>query len=231
LESPPPGHAGRRDVPSEEGFRTTVTAELAAQEALLARGEPAARVAVVRERAVSYGVRVSPAADYLLRARQEGIEVAARSGGGTGILHLENDLIWGVVLPRTDRRVGRDFVRAYARLGAALVSVLGDEGRSARWTEAPGLAEAYCPLSSRGEVLVVDDRIVGGAAQHATAKALLHHGTLSVAIDRPSVDRLFGLAPGGPSTRLGGLAELGVRVPAPTLAARLERAWRTELGP
>jgi lipoate-protein ligase A len=231
LKTPSPEPARPADDAEEGRAPAAVTEELERQEALLARGEPAVRVAVVRDRAVSYGVRVPPEVNYLARARAEGLEVAPRTGGGTGLLHLEGDLVWAVVLPRTDPRVGRDFVRAYARLGAPLVRLLADEGRSARWTAAPGLADAYCPLSALGQVLVVDDRIVGGAAQHVTAKALLHHGSLSTGIDRASVDRLFGLAPGGPSARLAGLAELGVRVPPGALAARLERAWTAELVP
>lgn len=205
-------------------------AEVLLQEELLRRGLPAVRVAVLRERTVSYGVRVSEDAPYLQRARSEGIATAARTGGGTGVLHLENDLLWAVVLPRSDPRVGRDFVRAYDRFGAGLVRALVDEGLEARWAEPPGLAEAYCPLSSQGEVLVVNGRIVGGAAQHVTSTALLHHGAVSVAIDRAAVDRLFGLPAGGPSTRLGGLSELGVVTAPARLAVRTEGALAEALG-
>lgn len=206
-------------------------AEVVLQEELLRRALPAARVAVVRERTVSYGVRVAEDAPYLRRARSEGIATAARTGGGTGVLHLENDLLWAVVLPRSDPRVGRDFVRAYGRFGAGLVRALADEGLEARWAAPPGLVEEYCPLSSAGKVLVVDGRIVGGAAQHVTSNALLHHGAVSVGIDRAAVDRLFDLPAGGPSRRLGGLAELGVVATPAQLAVRVERALAETLGP
>jgi lipoate-protein ligase A len=211
-----------RDRPgSRPGRSVTVAEELSLQEELLRRAVPAARVARVREPALSFGVRVPEDAPYLRRARSEGIATAPRAGGGTGIFHFENDLLWAVVLPRVDPRVGRDFVRAYGRFGEGIVRALAAEGRAASWQAPPGLVEEYCPLSSRGEVLVVDGRIVGGAAQHVTSAALLHHGTVSVGIDRPTIDRLFGLPPGA-SSRLGSLAELGVTTPTEELALSWE---------
>jgi len=177
------------------------------------------------------GVAVRPEAGYLDRARKEGIPVVRRTTGGTGVLHLEGDLLWAVVLPRSDARVGPDFARTFGRLGTGIVAGLAAVGVRSGWVPAPGLSDDCCPLSSRGEVLAARGWVLGGAAQHATSRALLHHGGISWNVDRACVDRLFGLPAGGPSSRLGGLAELvAVSEPA-TVAEALERALNEQLRP
>jgi lipoate-protein ligase A len=206
-----------------------VADELRRHEELLRAATPAVRVAVVRERAVSYGVGVDPAAAYLERSRAERIATAARSSGGTGLLHLEGDLLWAVVLPRADVRVGRDYVRAYGRLGRGIVQGLATAGVVATWVAAPGLSNDCCPLSSRGEVLASEGMILGGAAQHATSRALLHHGGISWKVDRPCVERLFDLPTGGPADRLGGVADLRPRLDRRALVRALEQALDDEI--
>ncbi len=193
-------------APGEEAW-VDPAEEMPVEEELLRAAGRALRVALARSPAVSYGIGESPDAPYLRRARAEGIATVARSTGGSGVLHAEGDLFWAVVLPRGDRRVGRDAVRAYGRLGAGVVRGLRTVGLYASWRPAPGLDEAYCPLSSRGEVLTVDGRIVGGAAQHLTGRALLHHGFVAHRLDRATIARLFALPSPGPTARLGGLAE------------------------
>ncbi len=198
----------------------SVAAALEHHEALLRAGSAAGHVAVVGAPAVSYGVRVDPESSYLSRARSSGLPTVPRSTGGTGVLHLEGDLLWALVLPRADPRVGRDHVRAYVRLGAPVVTALGRLGIPAAWRAAPALVDDYCTLSSLGEVLVAGEAIVGGAAQHATATAVLHHGGISWRVDRPAVDRLFGLAAGGPSSRLAGIGSRSSgRTPSDVAAA------------
>ncbi len=218
------GPAASRVAEAVAPSRVAVDAELDVHEALLRTGAPAVRVAVIASPAVSFGVGVPPDAGYLVRAHDAGVATVRRSTGGSGILHLEGDLLWAVVLPRADLRVGRDFARAYGRLGEGLVRALAAEKLASRWTAAPGLAEEYCPLSSRGEVLEIDGRIVGGAAQHASAQALLHHGTLSMSIDRAAVDRLFDLEAPSPSHRLG---EAGLLRDAPGAEAMAIRLAKT----
>lgn len=214
--------------PEREVRRVGFADEVRLQDALLRRAAPAIRARVVRERVVSFGVGVPADAPYLLRARQRRIPTVPRSTGGTGVLHLENDIVWALVLPRTDPRVGRDFTRAYGRLGRGIVRGLGRLGIPASWVAAPGLVDDYCPLSSRGEVLVVDSLVVGAAAQHVTSNALLHHGSVSWEIDREEVDRLFGLPSHGPSARLGGVAERGIPGGPVGLAEALEQALSDE---
>jgi lipoate-protein ligase A len=200
------------------------------QEELLRASAPAVHVAVVDRTVLSVGVGVPDDAPYLRRASEAGIRTARRSSGGTGILHLAEDLVWGVVLPRADERVGRDFVRAYGRLGAGVVTALSTHGVSAEWGPAPGLSEEYCPLGPRGQVLESGGQIVGAAAQHVTGTALLHHGTLSRHMDRALVARLFSLADPGVADRLAGVDERGVLDPADALAEQLARAIAAALG-
>ncbi len=207
-----------------------VAEQLARQERLLRAGRPAVDVTIVRDPTVSYGVRVPPTSPYLERARALGVAVAARATGGTGLLHLEGDLLWAIVLERQDPRVGRDFVHAYARLGEGVVRFLAAEGIRARWSEPPRLADDYCTLGSGGEVLADGSAILGGAAQHATSAALLHHGAVSLTVDRTRVDRLFGFEAPSPSSRLAGLRELGVERTPAELAERLARALGDAIG-
>jgi len=192
---------------------------------MLRQGTPQLRARVVRSAAVSYGVSVHDDATYLQRARAEGLPTVGRSTGGTGLLHLAGDLVWAVVLPRDDPRVGRDFARAFDRLGAGISDGLRAAGVEARWAPPPDLSDDYCPLSSRGLVLVAASRVLGGAAQHATSRALLHHGGISWTVDRPRVDRIFGPLPASTLDRLGGVGDLGATLSATGLAAALERAF------
>jgi lipoate-protein ligase A len=197
-------------------------AELAQRhERLLRSGFPSVSVGVVGERTVSYGVGESDASPYLVRARADGVATARRASGGSGIVHLPGDLVWAVVLPRDDPRVGRDFVKAYDRFGAGLPLLLQRHGLSGAWVPAPGLCPEYCPLSARGWVLEVQGNVLAAAAQHLTGTTLLHHGTLPRGIDRSSIARWFDLPTPGPADRLTSLEELGARVSAVRLAGEL----------
>jgi lipoate-protein ligase A len=198
-------------------------------EGLLSVGGLAARVALLRGRHLSYGVGVPGSAPYLRRAEDAGIPIVRRTTGGTGLLHEDGDLAWSVVLPRSDPRVGRDFVRAYARLGRGALRFLEELGLAGSWGPAPGTAPDYCTLSSRGEVLRVEERIVGGAAQHVVRSSILHQSTISVDLHRPDIGHLFGLPSPGPSDRLAGLRELGVRASSTELLETLARALAASL--
>ncbi len=199
-KDPPAGPAG---VPSE------VARFFEEEEAALARGQARGRALVVPTPGfLSYGVGVPGSAPWIDTARRTGLAVVRRRTGGTGLLHAAGDLLWSVVLPRSDPRVGRDFVRAYERFGSPVARVLGARGVHATWEGPPGLSEAYCTLGDRGKVLTAHGRILGGAAQHATRDALLHHGTISWEVDRKLLAATFGGSMDGPVRRLGGLREL-----------------------
>lgn len=209
---------------------TPFSSALRTQEELLRRGEPAVHLAVLSGTVLSVGVGVPEDAPYVRRADSLGVPTARRSSGGTGILHLDRDLVWAVVLPRSDPRVGRDFVRAYPRLGAGLVTALAGHGVSASWVPAPGLSAEYCPLGPRGYVLELDGAVVGAAAQHLTGSTLLHHGTLSLSVDRALVAQLFAFPDPSIVERLTGLDEQGLRERPDRLAGEVGGALASDLG-
>lgn len=197
-------------------------------EAWLHRGRPGVRVAVLRDRCVSFGVGVDPRAPFVRRAEEERIPVVARSTGGSGLLHEAGDLAWSTVRSRDDPLVGADYPRAFERLGRGVVRWLATLGLDGDWVPAPRRTASYCTLSDRGSVLAIGGSIVGGAAQHMARGVLLHHGTVSVGIDRAAIDRLFELPAPSPSADLGCLRELGVRAPSPELARGLAQALSAE---
>lgn len=174
---------------------------------------------MLRDRAVSIGVGVPDSSPVLARAQALGIPVVRRPSGGSGVLHGPGDLVWSVVLPRTDPRVGRDFVRAYGRFGAGPVAALRAAGIDSAWTEPPGLDPGYCVLSDRGCVLRAGAAVLGGAAQQVTGRALLHHGFLPRRVDRATLRDVFAL-PDAAIDRLIALEDL---------SARASAAWAPEL--
>jgi lipoate-protein ligase A len=197
---------------------------------ILRRGVPAVRAAVLTDRAVSYGVGVDPGAAYLRKAADAGVPAVRRSTGGTGLVHGPGDLAWSGVLPRTDPRVGDDYVRAYPRLGAGVVDFLSERGVAATWVDPPGTAPEYCLLSERGSVLAHRGKVLGGAAQHLAGGALLHHGILPLELDRTLLRQLFGLSPKG-LDRLTSLREVGVEGPPEQLAWKLAARLADSLAP
>ncbi len=199
----------------------TAAENLAADEAMLAAGRAAARVGVIRDRAVTVGAGTRLTPSVVERMRAVGLPCLVRGSGGAAVLHQPGDLAWSVVLPRSDVRVGRDFTRSYARFGEPVVRLLAEFGVVGRWAAAPGLSDEYCLLSGRGEVLLVGETVVGGAAQHATARSLLHHGILPWSVDRATVAHVFGIDPSVVAGRLGGWEELPGRPARETVSARL----------
>lgn len=195
----------------------------------LAAGAPAVRVAVMSDRAVSFGIGVPPTASYLDRARAAGFAVERRSSGGTGVMQAPGDLAWSLVLPRDHPAVGRDYLRAYDRLGRGVVRSLAGHGLAVSWVSPPGLSDEYCLLGTRGLVLSAPSGIVGGAAQHLTRTALLHHGHLAVRLDREVLCRIFDLEGAGGAGRLSSLEEAGLTTPVGELATSLAESLEREL--
>ena len=202
----------------------TCAENFAADEGLLRSGGPGARVAVLSDVAVSYGVGVRENAPYLVRTRQAGVPAMRRSSGGSGVLHGVGDLVWSVVLPRVDPRVGRDFVRGYDRLGVGVIRFLERRGVEGKWGLPPDLVPGYCVLSGRGQVLFARGGVLGGAAQHLSRTSILHQGMVPRAVDRHLVERLFAFPDPSLADRLIGLRDLGVEAPSSELARELAAA-------
>ncbi len=208
----------------------TTEEALAADEASLRAGRPLARVAVISDLAVSVGVGVAADRPYLGRLRAHRVPVLRRVSGGSAVLHAPGDLVWSIALPRSDPRVGRDFVHAYGRLGEPVVRALAEVGVAAAWTAPLGLVEEYCVLSSRGCVLAADGRVLGGAAQHATGTGLLHHGVLARSVDAPRIEEWFQLDR-ATVAHLAGWTEAKPGVESEALAEALGRTLAAGVAP
>ncbi|MFI5415257.1 MAG: hypothetical protein ACHQ16_06305, partial [Candidatus Lutacidiplasmatales archaeon] len=94
----------------------------------LADARPKVRVGRIGFAAVSLGVGQTLSTATARRARALGLPVFRRSTGGTGVLLGEGDVVWSIVLPRHDPRVGPDFVHAYGRFGSGVVKTLASFG-------------------------------------------------------------------------------------------------------
>lgn len=169
------------------------------------------RVGLFGEAGVSFGVADHPDARVLRRIEELGWRWQRRSTGGTALLHLPGDIFWSVVLPRTHPLASRGFVHRYAELGAGWVNFLSSRSRRSEWGPAPGTSERYCLLSSRGQVLYVEGKVLGGASQHATAHALLHHGFTAGSLRPEMLRELFELG-AREVGQLTSLEDLGVRL-------------------
>jgi lipoate-protein ligase A len=194
---------------------------LARDDAALQALQGLVRVARISAPALSIGVGQPTDAPSARRARALGIPVLRRSTGGTGVLLGDGDVVWSIVLPRDDPRVGTDFVHAYGRFGRGIVDTLASFGVRAEWGPALGLSEEFCFLGSRGCALTSGGRALGGAAQHATRSAILHHGVVPLTLDRQRLEAVFGLAPAFSEPKLTTLLELVPSVNPISFAARL----------
>jgi lipoate-protein ligase A len=171
--------------------RASLEAAVAGDEAALHLGEPCVRVSRLKERTLSLGVSQPATVPPALRAARAGLPVSRRLSGGVALLHEEGDVLWSIVLPRDSPLVGRDFVRAYPRLGEGVARALGSRGVRAEWLPAPLSFPTYCLFSGKGFVLSGSRGALGGASQHLTSKTLLHHGTLSTSLSPETLEALF----------------------------------------
>jgi lipoate-protein ligase A len=203
-------------------------------EAILASGQPAARVGVLIDVSVSLGVAQADGVASAATARRLGLPVVRRTSGGTGLLHMDGDLTWSVVLPRHHPLLPRDFVHAYDTLGAGAVAFLAELGIESEWSLPFGIVDDFCLLGPRGQVLTVDSHAIGGAAQHVTRHALLHQGMISYRLDGDLLRRVFDLDDRLVSRYLTSLRDLGTAEPphvlGPLLLEHISRALAA-LGP
>jgi lipoate-protein ligase A len=189
------------------------------------------RAAGLVDRSVTLGVAQTLDSGPAKRARELGIPVYRRTSGGSGLLHLPGDLVWSLVIPRNDPIFGRRFATDYERWGAGVVAMLEELGIHARWTGPPDLSDEYCLLGRRGKVLSVDGRVLGGAAQHLTAHALLHHGVIGFDRAPELISRLFRVDEEVAEGRLVGIRELRPPLASAELCERLvEHLGRGKIG-
>jgi lipoate-protein ligase A len=205
------GYAGPVDV---AGF-------VAEDERGLETAAPVARVGVVRAPALSFGVGHRPTPTTQGRAHQRGWAWVARRSGGTSLYHAPGDLVWSIVLPRADPRVGRDYVGAYDRLGSGLVRWLSARGITGAWAPASNALPSYCLLNGRGRTLQVGGRALAGAAQHVTRLAMLHHGVVCASVDEEAIASVFDVPRERVAAGLTGVRALGLDDAPEALASEL----------
>lgn len=179
-------------------------------EAALAIGTPRLWVGRCAGPGVTLGVSQGPNVLPAKNARRDGLPVLQRASGGNALVHESGDLFWSVVLPRESRWIGRDFTKAYARLGLGWVSAIASAGRKAEWIASPPTFPLHCFLSGRGYVLACEGRALGGASQHLNAQALLHHGTVTVVHNPERVRSIFAMPSLVQEQHLTSLEELGL---------------------
>jgi lipoate-protein ligase A len=189
----------------------TVPEGIARDEEALSKGEIHVQVARCKTLTLSLGVSQSLESREARRAREMGVPVFKRTSGGTGLLHCPGDIFWSVVLPRDSQWVGRDFIHRYSHFGAGWVDFLSRRRLTASWIKAPDGFPSYCLFSGRGEVLATGGRVLGGASQHVTSKALLHHGTVACTLDSVVIEEVFGM-PKELTKGLSSLEDEGVKV-------------------
>ncbi|MCI4363823.1 MAG: hypothetical protein L3K13_05920 [Thermoplasmata archaeon] len=204
---------------------STVERILARDEAALREGIPTIRIARVGTESLSLGVSQRVDAPSAERARGLGIPVLRRHSGGLGVYHAPGDLSWSVTLARTDPRLAKGFQCAYGPLGEGPAQMFADAGLNSKWVQAAGGDDELCLLGARGEVLEVEGRILGGAAQHLTATTLLHHGTLPYQVDAERLSQLFALPAEEVDARLVGYGELLPGAPPESVANSLATAF------
>jgi lipoate-protein ligase A len=190
-------------------------------ETALRSGAALVRCAYFSAACLSIGIGERADGTVARAARRAGLPLVQRGSGGSGLLHLPGDLLWSIVLPRSSALVGRDFVHAYERLGSGVVDGLRALGLTARWSPPFDRSERYCLLGPRGRVLTVGGRAIGGAAQHLTRTALLHHGVVNRGLDRDRLGELFGLPPELLDQTVTSLEAEGVAEAPEALARRL----------
>jgi len=141
--------------------------------------------------------RFQEAADLPVRARALGLEAVRRPTGGRAVLHHQ-EVTYSVILPPAlvaDAGIRTSYAVLSGALNAALAP-LADAQRSTPNAQcSPREAHRATPncfaLASECDTLVAGRKLIG-SAQVRHAGALLQHGSLLLAVDRPLWAALFG---------------------------------------
>lgn len=201
-------------------------ANMARDEALLAAGEPIARLYGWRPACVSLGRAQTETDLDLDAARAFGLDVVRRATGGGAILHNEEEVTYAIVLPLDHPGLPRDIAGSFAALSAPVVDALRHLGLPATIESvADNTRETLCYVRKQGTNVMVGGRKISGGAQRRTDRALLQHGTIIVRRDEDRMARLFRTPTGEIQARVTSLEAEGVRVEREKLVELLGQAF------
>jgi lipoate-protein ligase A len=149
-------------------------------------GRPTVRVYGWKPAAVSIGYsQRALAAVNVKKVVRLGIPLVRRLTGGRAVFH-DQEVTYSVIAPKGQLGAPQSILKAYRRIGQALVVCLGHLGVSAHLSRVvsrgwgPGVRSALSPCFSsfgRYEVLVGHRKVVG-SAQRRIGGILLQHGSL-----------------------------------------------------
>lgn len=157
--------------------------------ALMAEGVPTVRLYAWRPACVSLGY-AQPESDVDLEvAREAGLDVVRRPTGGGAILHEEDEVTYGVVLPRA--LAPPDLFGSYRLIAGGVVETLRELGFDSGFVEGHSGRDALCYLREEGVSVALGGRKISGGAQKRTKTMILQHGTILLSRRTELLSRLF----------------------------------------
>jgi lipoate-protein ligase A len=164
--------------------------DIALDEVLLDRAEPAARVWTPRGRAVVIGIASRAVAEVRLdECRASGVPVRRRFSGGAPVLLSPEVVCFALVFPYVEYEGAATIGGAYRLATLLAAEALGELGLKAEF-------EPPADLAVSGHKIV-------GFAQARRRRAALVHGVLPVSLDGAELDRLLGRPADEPAYRRG----------------------------
>ncbi|HVL48996.1 MAG TPA: lipoate--protein ligase family protein [Candidatus Thermoplasmatota archaeon] len=205
---------------------------MARDEALLARGEPAVRLYGWRPAAVSLGRSQRARAVDGRAAAAFGVDVVQRATGGGAILHNEAEVTYAVVVPLDHPGLPRDIPGSFRFLSQGVLHALHALGLPAVVESVEGPAvDALCYVREQGTNVLVGGRKISGGAQRRTPSAVLQHGTVIVRRDAARMAALLRADPAVVRERVTSLAAEGVFVTRERVVEALIEGFEKALGP
>lgn len=161
--------------------------------ALLKEGLPAARLYGWKPACVSLGYGQPETEVDVQACRDYGLDVTRRPTGGGAILHEEDEVTYGVALPRA-LSPGTLF-ESYRLIANGVVETLRELGLSSEFVEGHGGRNPLCYLRDEGVSVLVEGRKISGGAQKRTSTAILQHGTILLSRRTDVLSRVFRTPP------------------------------------
>lgn len=199
---------------------------------LLAAARPALRLYGWRPACASLGRSQSPATVDLDAARELRVDVVQRATGGGAILHNEEEVTYGIVVPLDFPGLPRDIPGSFAFLSEGVRLALVSLGLPVEVESAAGgrADDPLCYVRHQGTNLFVGGRKISGGAQRRTNAAILQHGTVIVRRDEERMARLFRTPVEEIRAKVTSLAGEGVDVERDELVARMVKGYEQALG-